>query len=290
MTRALTAELVLELDMELGEGAFWDARRGSLVWVDILRGEIHESKTGEHRVYSVPTHVGFAAPRRDGGWVLGVREGFAAFDPDDGELRPIARIEVPGARINDGNVDPRGRLFGGSMLDSEEPAGGRLYRLDPDLSVTVVLDPVDISNGIDWSPDGRTVYYSDSGPRREVTAFDFDADAGAWSNRREFARLSEREGYPDGLTVDQDGGVWLAVWDGSEVRRYTPDGRLEATVSVPAPLVTSCGFGGPGLDTLYITTARTTLSPSVLTEQPLSGSLFAVTPGVSGFARRTFLG
>jgi sugar lactone lactonase YvrE len=277
VTRSLAADVALELAMELGEGAFWDARRESLVWIDILRGEVHELRAGAHRVHSVPTQVGVAVPRSRGGWVLAVREGIAALDPDSGAYEMLVRIEEPGTRMNDGNVDPRGRLFAGSMLTSEEPGGGRLYRIDADLSVTVVRDPVDISNGIDWSPDGRTVYYSDSGPAREVAAFDFDAETGAWSNRRVFARLSESEGYPDGLTVDQDGCVWLAVWDGGQVRRYTPDGRIEAVVSVPAPLVTSCGFGGSGLDTLYITTAR-------------SGSLFAVRPGVAGFARRAFIG
>ncbi len=276
--------------MDLGEGAFWDSRRDSLVWVDILRGEIHELQGDRHSMHTVPTHVGVAVPRSSGGWVLAVRDGIAAFDADAGAVECLVRIDVPGTRMNDGNVDPRGRLFAGSMLDSEEPGGGRLYRLDPDLSLTVVLEPVDISNGIDWSPDGRTVYYSDSGPARTVAAFDFDLDSGAWSNRREFARLSEREGYPDGLTVDRDGCVWLAVWDGSEVRRYTPDGRLDAKVSVPAPQVTSCGFGGPGLETLFITTARTRLSRSRLNDQPLSGSLFAVRPGVAGFARRAFAG
>ncbi len=290
MTRSLKADCVLELDMVLGESVFWDAGRGCLVWVDILRGEVHELKGDAHRVHTLPTHVGVAAPRQGGGWLLAVREGFAAFDPEGGGYEVLAAVAVPGTRMNDGNVDPRGRFFAGSMLDSEEPGGGRVYRLDTDLSVGVVLEPVDISNGIDWSPDGRTVYYSDSGPERAVSAFDFDLDAGAWINRRELARLSEREGYPDGLTVDCDGFVWIAVWDGSEVRRYAPDGSLDAVVSVPAPLVTSCGFGGPGLETLYITTARTTLSEAALAAAPMSGSLFAVRPGVAGFARRPFLG
>src|SRR5579862_237718 len=224
MTRSLRADCVLELDMELGESAFWDAGRESLVWVDILRGEVHELNGRAHRVHSLPTHVGVAAPRQGGGWVLAVREGFAAFDPDGAGYRMLAGVDAPGTRMNDGNVDPRGRFFAGSMLDSEEPGGGRVYRLDVDLSVGVILEPVDISNGIDWSPDGRTVYFSDSGPERAVAAFDFDLDTGAWTNRRELARLSEREGYPDGLTVDRGGCVWIAVWGGSQVRRYTPGG------------------------------------------------------------------
>jgi len=290
MTRTLSAEPALELDMELGEGAFWDPVRDCLVWVDILRREVHELKAGAHGVHHVPSHVGVAVPRQSGGWVLAVREGFASLDPEGGGYSLLAAVEAAGTRMNDGNVDPRGRFFAGSMLDSEEPGGGRVYRLDTDLSVSVVLEPVDISNGVDWSADGRTVYYSDSGPARTVATFDFDLATGAWTNRREFAKLTEREGYPDGLTLDREGCVWVAVWGGSHVRRYTPDGRIDAVVTVPAPLVTSCGFGGPGLETLYITTARTTLDESALAANPLSGSLFAVQPGVAGFARRPFLG
>ncbi len=275
--------------MELGEGVFWDAARDSLVWVDILGGAIHELIDAVHRVHAVGAHVGVAAPRARGGWILAVREGFAALDPASGQVQILKRIEIPGTRMNDGNVDARGRLFAGTMLDSEEPNGGRLYRLDPDLTVSVVLDPVSVSNGIDWSPDGRTVYYVDSGTRA-VAAFDFDEESGGWSNRRVFAQLEPGVGFPDGLTVDRDGCIWLAVWDGSQVRRYTPDGRIDRILQLPAPRVTSCGFGGPDLATLYITTARVGLNASVLEEHPLSGSLFAFDPGVTGTARQPFVG
>lgn len=289
MTVKQKADLALKLDMELGEGVFWDAARESVVWVDILRGEIHELSHGSHHVHAVPTHVGMAAPRATGGWVLAVREGFAAFDPAVGRLEPLSHIELPGTRMNDGNVDARGRLFAGSMLYSEALGGGRLYRLDADLSVNVVLDSVQVSNGIDWAPDGRTVYYVDSGTR-SIAVFDFDEDSGEWSNRRIFVQLEKRDGFPDGLTVDQDGCVWLAVWDGAEVRRFTPDGRLDKIVPVPAPRVTACGFGGPDLGTLYITTARVGLDAETLARDPLSGSLFAIRPGVGGFARNRFGG
>jgi sugar lactone lactonase YvrE len=282
-------ELALQLEMELGEGVFWDAARGSLVWVDILGRAVHELAESSHRVHPVGTEVGVAVPRARGGWVLAVRDGFAAFDPAGGGLEMLHEISLPGSRLNDGNVDARGRLFAGSMADSEAADRGRLYRLDPDLSVTVVLDPVTVSNGIDWSPDGRTVYYVDS-PTLAVAAFDFDVDSGAWSNRRVVVRLEEGQGDPDGLTVDRDGCIWVAVWDGSQVRRYTPDGVLEQVVPVPAPRVTACGFGGPGLATLYVTTARVGLDRSTLAAHPLSGSLFALEPGVAGNPRRAFSG
>ena len=282
-------DVAVELQMELGEGAFWDSSRRSLVWVDILGGAVHELHDGKHRVHDVGTHVGVAAPRARGGWVLAVRDGFAAFDPDMGRVEMLRRIEVPATRMNDGNVDSRGRFYAGSMLYSEQKNGGRLYRLDPDLSVSVVLDPVSVSNGIDWSPDGRTVYYVDS-HTRTIARFDYDLDSGAWSSGSTFARLGDDEGFPDGLTVDVEGCVWLAVWDGAQVRRYTPDGRVERTIEVPAPRVTSCGFGGSELTTLYITTARVGLTADMLERSPLSGSVFAIEVGVSGRPRNAFRG
>lgn len=289
MKRPLVVELALELQMTLGEGAFWDAARGAMVWVDILKGEIHELAGSKHRVHRTDTHVGVAAPRARGGWVLAVREGFGAFDPDTGHFEILTRVEVPGTRMNDGNVDRRGRFFAGSMLYTEEAGGGRLYRLDPDLSVVAVRDPVSVSNGIDWSPDGRSVYYVDS-RERTIARFDFDEDTAAWSNVETFARLGDGEGFPDGLTVDSDGCVWLAVWDGAQVRRYSPDARVAEVFQVPAPRVTSCGFGGTDLATLFVTTARVGLSASQLEEYPLSGSLFAIRPGTSGSARNVFTG
>jgi sugar lactone lactonase YvrE len=282
-------EVAVELEMELGEGAFWDSARGSLVWVDILGAQLHELRGREHLTHPVGTHVGVAAPRSSGGWVLAVRDGFAAFDPDDGALEMLRRVEVPGTRMNDGNVDARGRFFAGSMLYSEEEGGGRLYRLDPDLELSVVLDPVSVSNGIDWSPDGRAVYYVDSNTRT-VARFDFEVDSGAWSNGSTFASLRADEGFPDGLTVDTEGGLWLAVWDGAQVRRYLPDGRLDRVIEVPAPRVTSCGFGGAGLTTLFITTARVGLTPDQLERFPLSGSVFAIDVNISGRARHSFAG
>ena len=279
-----SVNVVVELEMELGEGAFWDAARASLVWVDILGSAVHELREGDHHVYDVGTHVGVAAPRAKGGWVLAVRDGFAAFDPAAGSFEVLARISEPGTRMNDGNVDAQGRFFAGSMLYTEQPDGGRLYRLDPDHSVAVVLDPVSVSNGIDWGPDGSHVYYVDSSTRA-IARFDRD-----WSNRTTFAQLDEGEGFPDGLTIDSEGCVWLAVWDGAHVRRYTPDGRIDRVVEVPAPRVTSCGFGGPDLSTLYITTARVGLKPDQLERFPLSGSLFAFDAGATGRPRNVFTG
>jgi sugar lactone lactonase YvrE len=289
MKRPPVVDLALELQMTLGEGAFWDGARRALVWVDILKGEIHELARSDHRVHTTDTHVGVAAPRARGGWALAVREGFGAFDPDTGQFEILKRVDVPGTRMNDGNVDRRGRFFAGSMLYTEARGGGRLYRLDPDLSVGVVLAPVSVSNGIDWSPDGRSVYYVDS-YERKIVRFDFDEDTAAWSNVETFVRLADGEGFPDGLTVDSDGCVWLAVWDGAQVRRYTPDARIDRVIQVPAPRVTSCGFGADDLSTLFITTARVGLSASQLDEYPLSGSLFAIRPAASGRARNAFAG
>src|ERR1700758_4360397 len=194
MKKPSVVDVALELGMTLGEGVFWDRARGALVWVDILDGEIHELADSVHRIYRPGTHIGVAAPRSRGGWVLAVREGFGAYDPDAGRFDILKRIEVPGTRMNDGNVDRRGRFFAGSMLYTEEAGGGRLYRLDPDLSASVVLEPVSVSNGIDWSPDGSFVYYVDSGTR-PVARFDFDEDPAAWSDATTFASLADGEGF-----------------------------------------------------------------------------------------------
>ena len=287
--RTPTVDVAVELEMTLGEGAFWDMARGSLVWVDILGGALHELDRNAHHVYPVGTHVGVAVPRLSGGWALAVREGFGAFDPEKRQFELLRRVEVAGTRMNDGNVDARGRFFAGSMLYTEEAGGGRLYRLDPDLSVSVVLDRVSVSNGIDWSPDGRTVYYVDSGART-IARYDYAVASGEWSNASTFVRLEEGEGFPDGLTVDNDGCVWLAVWDGAQVRRYTPNGSIDRIVEIPAPRVTSVGFGGSDLATLYVTTARVGLKASQLEEFPLSGSVFALDPRVTGRARHPFAG
>jgi sugar lactone lactonase YvrE len=222
--------------------------------------------------------------------VLAIGHGFGFLHADK-RFEPIEQIpqrEVT-ARMNDGNCDSAGRLWAGTMGLNEEPGAGALYRLDPDLTVTCVLDRVGESNGIDWSPDDRLMYYVDSLERR-VDAFDFDLASGAIANRRPFAVIDEGEIVPDGLTVDADGGVWVALWGGSQLREFAPDGSLARVVTLPTRQITSCAFGGPELEDLYVTSAREWLAPDVLAREPEAGSLFVCRPGVRGRPQRIFAG
>jgi len=282
--RRLEAELVLDAHAQLGEGATWDAAGGRLVWVDILRGQAHrfDPAAAGDRAVDVGQHVGTAVPRARGGLLLALRDGFATLD-DDGALRWIARVEAdrPGNRMNDGKCDPRGRFWAGTMAYDETPGAGSLYRLDPDGTVTTMLTGVTISNGLAWSADQRTMWYIDT-PTHGVDAFDFDAEAGTIANRRRVVAVPEADGSPDGMTVDHDGCLWVAMWGGAAVRRYRPDGTLDTVVALPVSQVTSAAFGGGRADELYVTSAREGLSDEQLAAQPHAGALFRVRPGVTG--------
>ncbi len=277
---------------ELGEGATWDPVTARLIWVDIYGRVIHffDPATGEDAVVAVTGTPGVAIPRRGSGLVLAAGHGFSVLDPD-GSQHQIVELEQRDidARMNDGNCDSAGRFWVGTTGIHEEEGAGALYRLDPDLSVTTVLDRVTCSNGIDWSPDERLMYYIDTGERR-IDVFDFDLDSATIANRRPFAAVQDGEAYPDGLTVDAEGGVWVACWGGAQVRRFTPDGGLERTIDLPTTNITSCAFGGPGLAELYITSAREGLTPEQLEAEPHAGALFVGTPGVTGRPQRPFGG
>jgi sugar lactone lactonase YvrE len=185
--------------------------------------------------------------------------------------------------MNEGGCDPEGRFLCGSMAYDQTLGAGSVHRLDPDGTVHRVLEGVTISNGVEWSPDGSLAYYNDT-PTHRISVFDWDGEAGL-TGRRTFVDLGD--GYPDGLTVDAEGGVWTALYDGGAVRRYAPDGTLDLVVEVPTPKVTACTFGGPGLDELFITTSWEGLGPD---DEPLAGSLFRVVPGVTGRPVREFAG
>src|SRR3712207_1900064 len=225
-------------------------------------------------------------PRSRGGAVIGVERGFALEDAD-GTLTHLGELWTEtSVRINEGGCDPDGRFYCGSMAYDQRPGGGALYRLDPDGSVRVVLENVTVSNGLDWSPDGSRGYYNDTATHH-ISVFDYDSDAGL-TGRRVFVDLSAEAKRPDGLTVDAQGAVWVALSNGGAVRRYTPHGVLdEVVVEVPARKVTACPFGGPNLDQLFITTSREGLEPG---EDPLAGSLFRAAVGVSGMPVREFAG
>ncbi|MEU7855694.1 SMP-30/gluconolactonase/LRE family protein [Nonomuraea sp. NPDC049141] len=236
----------------LGEGARWDEPTGTLLWVDIPAGLVHrlDPADGSHESIDVGQPVGVAVPRASGGLALAVRDGFAVHDGALTVVAPVTAAERPGNRMNDGSCDRAGRFFAGTMAQDDTPGAGALYRLGPDRRSERVVDGVSISNGVAWSPDERLLYYVDTVTDR-VDVFDYDPETGQLADRRMFAVLPQ----PDGLTVDASGHVWVALWGGGKVVRLRPDGRLDLTVEVPATNVTSCAFGGPDLDILYVTTA-----------------------------------
>ncbi|OAR27008.1 calcium-binding protein [Streptomyces sp. ERV7] len=258
---------------ELGEGPTWDPATARLIWVDILASRIHtyEPGSGRRTVMATGQHVGAAKPRAVGGLVVNLRDGVGLYGPD-GAFSWLLRDPVPGRRGNDAAVAPDGALWAGTMRYDESPGGGTLTRITGDGATTALPGPVSVSNGTGWSPDGRLMYYVDS-PTRRIDVLDFDGRLG--HDRRPFVRFEDEDGFPDGLTVDADGGVWVALWDGAAVRRYGPDGTLDLVVELPVGRPTACAFGGPDLTDLYVTTARTGLRRP----HPLSGALL-VLPGL----------
>jgi sugar lactone lactonase YvrE len=273
----------------LGEGPWWSAKEDRLYWVDITGRRVHRAALdgAAYRSWEMPSDVGFVVPHRDGGAVVGLRDGLHHLDLETGETRLLLPLEQdrPDQRFNDGKCDPQGRLWFGSMGDDCAEPVGALYRYDGGSGSTRVLGGVLTSNGLGWSPDGTRMYYTDS-PRKRIDRLDFDAGTGTVSARRPFA-ATWGEGLPDGLAVDSEGFVWSAMWDGACVVRYAPDGSVDRTVPMPVARPTSCMFAGPDLSTLVITSAVD--GPSVLSERPdLGGATFLVDVEVPGLAEVPF--
>lgn len=263
----------------LGEGPLWHGDR--LRWVDILAPAIHVSDpaTGADAATPAGELVAALAPRRGGGFVAAARSGLRALDAKGlGAVLSAPIAEGAALRLNDGKCDRAGRFWVGSMALDSTPDAGALHRIDADGTARVMQAGLHVANGLGFSPNDRVLYLADSATRR-IDRFDFDLAAGTIANRRPFIRFAEGEGVPDGLTVDAEGGVWVALWDGWRVARYAPDGALDRVVHLPVPRPTSCAFGGPGLATLYVTSARVRLSAAALAEAPLSGCVFAIDPG-----------
>ena len=293
MMKAGEVELVLDARAELGEGPVWDFRDERLIWVDILRGLVHclDPASGERRQWEVGQSVGAAAPCAKGGLVLAVRDGFGRLEVETGRFTMIARVEAERAdqRMNDGRCDPAGRFWAGTMALDCRRCAGALYRLDPDGRVQVMRREVTISNGLDWSLDGRLMYYVDSGTQK-IDAFDFNQEDGTISNSRPLVSIPADLGMPDGLTVDAEGFIWTALWGGGAVHRYSPQGVLDRVVRLPVTHPTSSTFGGPDLEDLFITTASVELSPAEREQQPLAGAIFRHRPGVAGRPTNLFRG
>ncbi|WPV02015.1 SMP-30/gluconolactonase/LRE family protein [Mucilaginibacter sp. cycad4] len=280
MTGDLAYEVVVPHRCLLGEGPVWDAQMNTVCWVDIPNGEIHEFSLTDNgfRTMAIKDKIGAIALCTDGRFLAALKSGFAFIDRQNGKIKLIDHPEahLPGNRFNDGKCDAVGRFWAGTMALSEETGAGSLYMIENDLSATVKIKGVSISNGLAWSPDNKIMYYIDT-PTFEVVAYDYDIQTGNIANKRVAIQIPEKEGFPDGMTIDMDGMLWIAHWGGSQVARWDPDtGAKLLTVQLPVAHVTSCTFGGTHLNDLYITSARVGLSEKQLIEQPLAGSLFVV--------------
>jgi len=287
------ASLAVDAQAELGEGPLWDDDAGCLYFVDILAGRVHrfDPRNGAARTYEVHRLVGAVAATDRGDLVLAVRDGFARLDLETGAVQDLARLpsDASDLRMNDGKCDPAGRFWAGTMALDERAGAGALYRLDPDGVVSTILSSVTISNGLDWSADGRRMFFIDS-PTQRIDVFDFDPARGTIANRRPFVQIAPDAGMPDGLTVDAEEHVWVSLWGGGAVHRYRPDGSLDAAVGLPVAFPTSCVFGGADLRDLYITTAAVRLSAEERARQPAAGGVFRCRPGPAGRRANRFKG
>ena len=278
------------------EGPCWDARTGQLLWVDQYEGHVlvadYDPATAQlepvHR-YDLGHPVGAVVPcGEDAGWLAACAKGFAHVSAEgtvDLLAQPEAAAPVP-TRMNDGKCDDLGRFWAGSMAWDKTPGAGSLYRLDPDQSVTVMLRGVTISNGLAWSADGHWLYYIDT-PTRRIDRFRVRAD-GQLSDRSPLVAIEDGAGEPDGMCIDIDGCLWVALWGGSAVRRYSADGELLASADVAAPLVSSCCLGGPAGTTLFVTTSQENMGAAERAAHPNSGRLFCVTVETPGRPAASF--
>ncbi|GAA5187626.1 SMP-30/gluconolactonase/LRE family protein [Rugosimonospora acidiphila] len=273
---------------KVGEGPVWDPAGDRLHWVDIPAGHVHTSDpaTGRTSTIALPTHVGAAVPRREGGFVAATSAGFAAVDA--GGAMTVRRAILPdGQRMNDAKCDRHGRLWAGSTTMDFQPGEGALHVLMPDWTTRVLLNGLTLPNGLDWSPDGRTFYLADT-MVGEISAFDTEPGDTTIRRRRTLFRIPSERGMPDGLSVDATGCLWVAMWGGDRVIRLSPDGDLLGEVPMPVHQPSSCAFGGPRLDVLYVTSARDGLD---LPAGDPAGSVFAIDrPGAVGLPSTPFAG
>jgi sugar lactone lactonase YvrE len=282
----VTAEPVGDVTAVLGEGPYWRPEDEALLWVDVARGLLHMTRVqlGETSTIELDP-VSAAFPAVGGGIVTagGHRLTLRATRPGEGWAgRTIAEAPArDGVRFNDASVDPAGRVWVGSMDIKEKEPLGTLYRLDTGGTLTPVVKGATVSNGIGWSPDGTRMYYNDS-PLRRIDMFDYDQATGEAFGGRMFADLSGADGFPDGLTVDADGYVWVAMFAGGALRRFTPAGHQDAVLPLPVSQPTSCAFGGPGMADLFVTTAYRDLSEAQRAAEPLAGRLLRLRPGPVG--------
>ncbi len=280
------AELVIDAKLTLGEGPVWHPIEQVLYCVDIRGKSLCrlEPSEGSLHKWDVGEEIGVAVPTERGHFLLGLQTGLALFDPATGEIKLVDSLEheMPNNRCNDGKCDPSGRFWVGTMDNLEKDISGKLYSYQTG-GAQMHLEDIAISNGLAWSADHKKMYYIDS-PTLSIQVFDFDLEKGSISKGRTIIRMEKEMGFPDGMTIDQEDKLWVAHWGGSCIRRWDPEsGSVLQKVEVDAPHTSSCAFGGPDHDTLYITSARKGLSEKELQKYPLSGGIFSFKPSVGGF-------
>jgi len=290
----LKAELVLDAKAMLGEGSIWHPKENKLYWIDIEGKALHiyDPATNEDKQFPLGSRVGTVVPAQGGGALVALQSGIQKIDTKTGKLTFIENPlpDTVGLRYNDGKCDPSGRFWVGTLAMDSRRRGAVLWRIDKDKSVHLMLDSVSISNGIVWTKDKKTMYYNDT-PTGTIQGFDYDDKTGEITNRRVVIRIPRGGGGPDGMTIDSDDNLWVALWGSGTVGKFDPrTGELLQKVIVPAPNVSSCAFGGKNLETLYITTARAWVNDAKLKEFPLSGGLFSVKPGVHGVPAEFYKG
>jgi sugar lactone lactonase YvrE len=270
----------------LAEGPVWDHTNGQLVWVDIMGKCVHffDPTKAVDRTITLDQRIGAAVPTIHGGLILALENGFHELDLETERLTKIIDPESdkPGNRFNDGKCDDAGRFWAGTMDMNEEHPNGSLYCLETNRTLRKAVEGIIVSNGMAWSPDNRTMYYIDS-PTKRVLAYDFVLESGELSNPRIVVTIPDGEGFPDGMTVDTEGMLWIAQWDGWQVSRWDPHlGKRILSIPVPVARVSSCVFGGENFDELFITTARVGLNEKQLADQPSAGGIFSIKPGYKG--------
>lgn len=278
-------ELAFDCRNHHGEGVVWNSFDQQVWWTDIEGREMwsYDPRTNSAKHFDMQERVCCFAPRKNGGFVLAMADGFALWSPLTNEYSSIDSFEphLSQTRTNDGRTDRQGRFVVGGMDERDGNPISSVCRLEQDLSLTHLFNGVSCANSICFSPDGKTMYFADS-PSKTIEAFDYPSDRSLPCNRRIVADMTQSSGVPDGSCVDREGYIWNAVWLGSRLERRSPDGRLDRTVPMPISKPTCCAFGGEALDTLYVTSSRLYSSPDELKTEPLSGSLFAFKPGVIG--------
>jgi sugar lactone lactonase YvrE len=288
-------KVALDIRIDIGEGVLWDVRDQALWWVDVYHPRLMrwDPASGARREWLLPEPVGCFALCEDGERaVLALRSGFHYLNLESGTVMPILDPEPdrPGTRFNDGKCDRHGRFFAGTMSETRQTANGALYRLDPDLGTARVANGVMVANGLNFTADGRTMYWSDSFAAT-IWRFDYDARTGTPSNRRVFKKFADGEGVPDGAALDAEGFYWSALYNGARLVRIDPrDGKIVREIAMPVRCPTMPAFGGKDLKTIYLTSARRKRSADELAAYPLSGSLFAVEVDVPGLPEPRFKG